>query len=67
MHDSPQANSALDAVRYLYLAKVAEREGHADAAGRWRQMADGWLDRLEDHTEHDTTPNGDSVVGRSPG
>ena len=43
MHDTPQANTAIDAVRCLYLARVAEQRGHPDAAGRWQQMASGWL------------------------
>ena len=30
--------------RYLYLARVAEREVHQDAARRWREKAAGWLD-----------------------
>ncbi len=30
MHDSPQVNSSIDAVRCLYLAKVAEQKGHPD-------------------------------------
>jgi hypothetical protein len=51
MHDSPQVNSAIDAVRCLYLAKVTEREGHPEAAQRWQQMAEGWLGRLEPNTE----------------
>jgi hypothetical protein len=51
MHDTPQINSAIDAVRCLYLAKVTEQKGHPDAAGRWQQMADGWLDRLESNSD----------------
>ena len=39
MQDSPPINSALDAVRCLYLAKVAEQKGRPDAAQRWQQMA----------------------------
>ena len=33
MHDSPQINSAIDAVRCLYLARVAEQKGYADPSG----------------------------------
>jgi hypothetical protein len=51
MHDSPQVNSAIDAVRCLYLAKVAEREGHPEAAQRWRQLADDWLKHHAPDTE----------------
>ena len=51
MHDSPQVNSAIDAVRCLYLAKVAEQKGHPDAAQRWQQMATRWLNRLEPNTD----------------
>ena len=47
MKDSPSTASASDAVRYLYLARVAEREGHAEAAQRWQEMAAGWMTRLE--------------------
>jgi hypothetical protein len=57
MHDNPPVNSAVDAVRCLYLAKVAEQKGHPDAANRWRQMANGWLDRLEPNTDrHGPSP-----------
>jgi hypothetical protein len=51
MHDSPQVISAVDAVRCLYLAKVAEQRGHPDAAQRWQQMAARWLNRLEPVTD----------------
>ena len=50
MQDSPQVNSALDAVRCLYLARVAEQKGHQEAARRWELMADGWLKHLEPNT-----------------
>ncbi len=43
MHDSPQATSAVDAVRCLYPARIAEREGHEEAARRWKEMAEDWL------------------------
>jgi hypothetical protein len=46
MQDTPQVNSAIDAVRCLYLAKVAEQKGHPEAAQRWQQLADSWLVRL---------------------
>ncbi len=32
------------AVCYLYLSRVAEREGHPKAAERWRQKAQRWLE-----------------------
>ena len=51
MQDSPQVNSAIDAVRCLYLAKVAEQKGHPEAAGRWQEMANRWLNRLEPGAE----------------
>lgn len=51
MQDSPQANSTIDAVRCLYLAKVAEQKGHADAAQRWQQIATRWLKRFEPNTD----------------
>jgi len=47
MQDSPQVNSATDAVRCLYLARVTEQKGQQEAARRWQQMAEGWLNRLE--------------------
>ncbi len=50
MHDSPQVNSAVDAVRCLYLARVAEQKGNQTAAQRWHQMAVQWLDRVEPNT-----------------
>jgi hypothetical protein len=47
MHDNPQVNSAIDAVRCLYLARVAERKGQPEAARRWRELAEDWLKRLQ--------------------
>ncbi len=44
MDDSTDAACATDAVRYLYLARVAERLGHAEAAQRWYRKADRWLE-----------------------
>ena len=51
MQDSAQANSALDAVRCLYLARVAEQKGHPNAARRWQQMAARRLNHLEPNTD----------------
>jgi hypothetical protein len=51
MHDSPQVNSAIDAVRCLYLAKVTEQKGHPDAAHRWQELATRWLNHLEPNTD----------------
>lgn len=51
MHDTPQVNSAVDAVRCLYLARIAEQKGHPDAAQRWQQMASGWLKHRYPHAE----------------
>jgi hypothetical protein len=50
MQDSIRVNSAIDAVRCLYLARVAEQKGHLDAARRWQEMATRWLNRLEPNT-----------------
>ena len=47
MQDSPQVNSTIDAVRCLYLARVAKQKGYPEAAQRWQQMAEGWLNRLK--------------------
>ncbi len=41
--DSTDATSADDVVRCFYLARVAQRLGHADAARRWLKKADPWL------------------------
>ena len=48
---SMQANSGIDAVRCLYLARIAEQRGHHEAAHRWQQMADDWMARLEPNTD----------------
>ena len=57
MHDSPQVNSAIDAVRCLYLARVTEQNGYPDAAQRWQHMANGWLNHLEpDTNRHGPSP-----------
>ena len=45
MSDKADVCSAADAVRYLYLARVAEREGHEEAARRWHAKAAGWLSK----------------------
>ena len=38
-------SDSTNAVCYLYLSRVAEREGHPRAAGRWGRKADRWLKR----------------------
>jgi hypothetical protein len=43
MNDSTDAACAADIVRCLYLARVAERLGHPQAAQRWYEKADRWL------------------------
>jgi len=45
MHNLAKAESAADVVRYLYLARIAEREGHAAAARRLRTTAAGWIEK----------------------
>ena len=43
MQDSPEANTAIDVIRCVYLARMAEQRGNAQAAERWQQLADDWL------------------------
>ncbi len=43
MNDSTDAACAADVVRCLYLARVAERLGHAEAARRWLKKTEQWL------------------------
>jgi hypothetical protein len=51
MHnDNPRANSAVDAIRCVYLARIAAQGGHQEAARRWRQMATAWLSRFQRST-----------------
>lgn len=45
MQDSPQVNTAVDAVRCLYLAKVAERS-HAKRGNEW---SEAW-ERVDERT-----------------
>jgi hypothetical protein len=45
MDDDGEPRTAIDAVRRLYLARVAEREGHREAAQRWQAKADLWMTR----------------------
>jgi hypothetical protein len=44
LNNVPPVASAEDAVRYLYLAGVAAREGHRAAARRLRAEAARWVD-----------------------
>ena len=60
MPDTPQVNSAIDAVRCLYLSRVAEQKGHADAAQRWQQLGTRWLNRLQPNTDQ-RGPSGDDA------
>ena len=46
MEDMPQVNTAVDAVRCLYLAQVAEQAGKLEAAQRWRELADNWVSHV---------------------
>ncbi len=47
MNDSTNAACAMDVVRCLYLARVAERLGHRKAARRWLKKADRWLETID--------------------
>ncbi len=40
--------SATDVIRYVYLARMTERQGHAEAAHRWQAKVDAWLARQGD-------------------
>lgn len=41
-----KAVSAVEAVRYLFLAKELRRLGQSQAADRWQAKATAWLQRL---------------------
>lgn len=56
MNDPPQANSATDAVRCLYLSRVARRLGHQRAAERWNARAIRWLERVDGRYAADAPP-----------
>ena len=45
MSSNPEVRSTVDAVRCLYLARVAERAGHHEAARRWHAKAAEWIDK----------------------
>jgi hypothetical protein len=45
MDGSLEIRSAVDAVRCLYLARVAEREGHEHAARRMEGKATDWINK----------------------
>ena len=45
MTNHPQTQSATDAVRCLYLARVAEREGHVAASRRLYTQAAAWIEK----------------------
>lgn len=47
MNDPTETNSAIDAVRCLYLAKEAQRRGDEVTAKRWRDKALAWMARLD--------------------
>jgi uncharacterized membrane-anchored protein len=54
MDDDREPKTAIDAARCLYLAGVAQRLGHRDAAHRWQTTADLWMKRLEgDNGRHE--------------
>ena len=46
-NDNPRANSAIDAIRCVYLARIAAQGGHQEAARRWQQMATAWLSQFQ--------------------
>jgi hypothetical protein len=57
MSNAPDVFSAVDAVRCLYLAKVAERDGHEEAAERLRAKAAIWLNTyFRDGKTHERSP-----------
>jgi hypothetical protein len=46
MDDRFEIYSAVDAVRCLYLARVAQREGHEEAARRLHANSVEWVDKF---------------------
>ena len=47
MQDDPVANSAVEAVRCMFLARVLEKRGFSKAARHWEARAGGWLKKAE--------------------
>ena len=50
----PEPATAVEAVRYLFLAKELRRLGQADAADRWHAKAVAWLGRLSSSDDEST-------------
>ncbi len=46
MDDDVKINSAVDAVRCLFLHKELQHLGHKAAGGRWRDKAMSWLEQV---------------------
>ena len=44
--DEPQVSTAIDAVRCLYLARMARQKGDEEAAERWDAHAKQWMNRI---------------------
>ena len=48
-----EPTTAVEAVRYLFLAKELRRLGQAQAADRWYDLAVAWLERFSaSHDDH---------------
>ncbi len=58
--------SAIDVIRCVYLARMAERRGHVEAAERWQAKADIWLARQGGSAACSDQPN-TRCPGQVPG
>ena len=45
MTDTNDSLTAIDVIRYVYLARELERQGDQESARRWQAKADEWLAR----------------------
>ncbi len=51
MQEPTKVKSAVEAVRCLYLAQVLDKQGHCDAARRWRAKVLEWMGQRDGQHE----------------
>jgi hypothetical protein len=61
IHHTDDSLTAVDVIRCVYLARVAEKRGDQNAAQRWQAKADAWLQESAPPT--DLSPPQDETFG----
>ena len=65
MTDTDDSPSAIDVIRFVYLARLAEQRGDNESARRWQAKAEEWLQQQAANHKPGTADQGASKGLRS--